>query len=52
MEQFNEYINENVAPKKGLARDWVFNDMTVCFSFRFNQEIVNLFNFKIKEKNP
>ena len=25
MEHFNEYINDHIAPEKGLERDWVFN---------------------------
>ena len=28
MEDFNTYINENVAPEKGLPQDWVLNDLT------------------------
>jgi hypothetical protein len=29
MEQFNDYINEEVAPKKGLPKNWVMNEFTV-----------------------
>lgn len=29
MEQFNEYINNEVAPAKKLPKDWVFNDLAV-----------------------
>ena len=29
MEKLNEYINEKVAPEKGLDKDWCFNILTV-----------------------
>jgi hypothetical protein len=29
MDQFNTYVNENLAEAKGLPKDWVFNDFTV-----------------------
>jgi hypothetical protein len=30
MDRFNEYINEKVAPQKGLEKDWVYGHLTVC----------------------
>ena len=35
MDQFNDYINSEVAPAKHLPKDWVFNDLTVKLSFKF-----------------
>ncbi|XP_071110412.1 uncharacterized protein [Haliotis cracherodii] len=28
MDKFNDYINENVAPEKGVEQDWVYNTLT------------------------
>ena len=28
MDQFNTYVNEEVAPKKGLTQDWVHKELT------------------------
>jgi len=39
MERFNEYINENVAPNKDLAQDWVFGHLDVSFYY-FTSELV------------
>ena len=33
MDQFNEYVNNEVAPRKGLPKDWVINDLTVNLDF-------------------
>ncbi len=53
MDQFNDYINEEVAPKKGLPRNWVMNEFTVCLFLFINY--INLINsylkFTFKEKN-
>ena len=41
MDQFNDYVNNEVAPKKGLPADWVKNDLTVknyfinCLSYYY-----------------
>jgi hypothetical protein len=29
MDAFNEYVNKEVAPLKGLPKDWVLNEFTV-----------------------
>ena len=31
MDRFNDYINDVVAPEKGLEEDWVYNTLTVGF---------------------
>jgi len=33
MDRLNEYINENVAPNKGLPQDWVFGHLDVSYKF-------------------
>lgn len=32
MDQFNEYINEVIAPYKDIEYDWVYNTLTVSTS--------------------
>jgi len=34
MDQFNDYINESVAPVKGLPQDWVYEHLDVRFTFQ------------------
>ena len=32
MDKFNDYINENVAPDKGLPQDWVYGHLDVSYN--------------------
>lgn len=42
MEQFNDYINNEVAKSKGLPNDWILNEFTVIkFLFISNQVLKN-----------
>ena len=34
MAQFNEYVNKNIAPGQGLEQDWVYNTLTVCWTYK------------------
>ena len=31
MARFNAYVNEHVAEKKGIEKDWVYNALTVRY---------------------
>ena len=50
MDQFNDYINEEVAPKKGLPRNWVMNEFTVCFFIHELSIYKLLFKFYLQRK--
>jgi len=47
MEAFNEYVNKDVAPLKGLPKDWVLNEFTVTFFFKVKFRL----NFSLKVSN-
>lgn len=49
MEQFNNYINEHVAPQKNLPKDWVFNDLTKKMR-NIMLQVVQSIRFKIQRK--
>ena len=36
MDKFNDYVNEYVAPEKGLEENWVYRGLTVSRLFHFN----------------
>lgn len=41
MEQFNEYVNNEIAAAKGLPKDWVMNEFTVrMILFKFLKRLI------------